>query len=132
MSILGLGTDIIECLRIAQMIDRHGELFINRVFTEPEVRFCQSRRQTTQHFAGRWAAKQALLKALGLARQSGVRWHELEILPGLEDRPEARLHGAVLARARLLAAGDVHVSISYCRAYATALAIVCRSDRATL
>ena len=62
--VLGIGTDIIECLRIAQMIERHGELFINRVYTPQEIQYCQSRKMATQHFAGRWAAKEAILKAL--------------------------------------------------------------------
>ena len=60
MEIIGLGTDITECLRIARMIERHGELFINRVYTPDEIAYCQSRKQSTQHFTGRWAAKEAI------------------------------------------------------------------------
>ena len=75
--IIGIGTDIIECLRIAQMIERHGELFINRVYTPHEIQYCQSRKFATQHFAGRWAAKEAILKAIGaideaVSRLSGL------------------------------------------------------------
>src|ERR1043165_5356086 len=51
--IIGIGTDIVECLRIAQMIERHGELFITRVYTEHEIEYCKSRKQGTRHFAGR-------------------------------------------------------------------------------
>ena len=65
MSVLGIGTDITECLRIAQMIERHGELFVSRVYTQHEIDYCRSRRMATQHFAGRWAAKEAVLKAIG-------------------------------------------------------------------
>ena len=62
--IIGIGTDIIECLRMARSW-HHGELFINRVYTQHEIQYCQSRKMATQHFAGPWAAKEAILKALG-------------------------------------------------------------------
>ena len=62
-AIVGIGTDIVEVVRIGNMIERHGELFLNRVFTEDEVRYCQRRKEYTQHYAGRWAAKEAV-KAL--------------------------------------------------------------------
>ena len=63
MGIIGTGIDIVECLRIAQMIERHGELFITRVYTEFEIEYCTTRKAATQHYAGRWAAKEAVLKA---------------------------------------------------------------------
>ena len=63
MSVIGIGTDIVECLRIARMIERHGELFINRVYTSHEIQYCSQRKAATQHYAGRWAAKEAVLKA---------------------------------------------------------------------
>jgi phosphopantetheine--protein transferase-like protein len=71
MNVLGIGTDITECLRIAQMIERHGELFVGRVYTPAEIEYCRSRKQATQHFAGRWAAKEAILKALGTGWRGG-------------------------------------------------------------
>ena len=66
MSVIGIGTDIVECLRIAQMIERHGELFIGRVYTPHEIGYCSARKAATQHYAGRWAAKESVLKALDL------------------------------------------------------------------
>ena len=68
---LDIGTDIVECLRIAQMIERHGELFLTRVFTPREIEYCSSRKAATQHYAGRWAAKEAILKALGTGWSRG-------------------------------------------------------------
>ena len=65
MRVVGIGTDIVECLRIAQMIERHGELFLTRVYTSREIEYCSARKAATQHYAGRWAAKEAVLKALG-------------------------------------------------------------------
>ena len=64
MEIIGVGTDIVECLRIARMIQKHGEQFLCRVYTEREIRTCNANKRTTENFAGRWAAKEAVLKAL--------------------------------------------------------------------
>ena len=65
MDIVGIGTDIVECLRIGRMIEQHGEVFLTRVYTEREIHYCQARKNATEHFAGRWAAKEAILKCLG-------------------------------------------------------------------
>ncbi|MDE2508311.1 MAG: 4'-phosphopantetheinyl transferase superfamily protein, partial [Planctomycetota bacterium] len=56
MEILGIGTDIVECPRIGKMVEQHGELFLRRVYTEREIRYCQAKKHATEHFAGRWAA----------------------------------------------------------------------------
>src|SRR5919108_5913666 len=92
MNVVGIGTDIVECLRIAQMIERHGELFITRVYTEHEIEYCQSRKQATQHFAGRWAAKEAVLKALGTGWRRGISWRDVEIRNTASGRPVVVLH----------------------------------------
>ncbi len=76
MTVIGIGTDIVECLRIAQMIERHGELFLTRVFTPREIEYCSSRKAATQHYAGRWAAKEADPQGVGhrlVARDSLAR-----------------------------------------------------------
>ena len=70
--LIGIGTNITECLRIARLIERHGELFVNRIFTPEEIEFCHSRTYATQHFTGRWAAKEAILKALGTGWRKGI------------------------------------------------------------
>ena len=78
MSVVGIGTDIVEVLRIEQMIERHGELFLRRVFTENEVGYCSARKAASQHYAGRWAAKEAVLKALGTGWAQGITWVDIE------------------------------------------------------
>ncbi len=120
--IVGLGTDIVECLRIAQMIERHAEQFINRIYTTSEIEFCRSRRQATQHFAARWAAKQAVLRALGLAWQPGLRWRDLEIRPE-RSGPQVALHGQARQAARLRGVAQVRITLAYCRSHATATAL---------
>ena len=92
--IQGLGTDIVEIVRIGEMIERHGELFLQRVYTEREVAYCQKRASSYQHFAGRWAAKEAVMKALGTGVR-GVSWREIEVVRqrGLSDRRHNRRGG---------------------------------------
>ena len=121
--IIGIGTDITECLRIARMIERHGELFINRVYTADEVRYCQSRRQATQHFTARWAAKQAVLKALGISVRRGLPWTDIEIRKAPSGRADVAVRGAIKEHVERLGVAEVLVSIAHCRTHATAYAM---------
>ena len=123
MDIIGIGTDITECLRIARMIERHGELFIGRIYTADEIQYCQSRKQATQHFTGRWAAKEAILKALGTGWVKGISWRDLEILNEPSGRPVVELTGGAREVARQLGITKMLVSISHCHTHATAYAI---------
>jgi len=123
MHIVGIGTDIIECLRIAQMIERHGELFINRVYTDHEIAYCSARKAATQHYAGRWAAKEAVLKALGTGWRRGISWRDIEVRNQPSGAPTVALRGG--AREVLEQAGiqRIHLSISHCRSHAIAYAV---------
>jgi holo-[acyl-carrier protein] synthase len=128
MNVIGIGTDIVECLRIAQMIERHGELFISRVYTPAEIEYCSVRKAATQHFAGRWAAKEAILKTLGTGWTKGISWRDAEILPNHGGQPQVTLHGGALEVADKLGIHLVQISISHCRSHATAFAIACGED----
>ena len=121
--ILGTGIDIVECLRIAQMIERHGELFITRVYTDEEIDYCTARKAATQHYAGRWAAKEAVLKALGTGWRRGIGWRDIEIRNDQRGAPTVHLRGG--ARDAMERAGiqQLHVSISHCRGYAVAYVV---------
>jgi holo-[acyl-carrier protein] synthase len=121
--IIGLGTDITECLRIARMIERHGELFISRVYTPDEIKYCQSRKQATQHFTGRWAAKEAILKALGTGWRRGISWRDIEIRNELGGKPVVAVRGGVKEAVEQLGVSEILVSISHCRSHATACAV---------
>ncbi len=123
MEIFGIGTDIIECVRIRQMIERHGELFLRRVFTEREISYCQNRKRAIEHFAGRWAAKEAILKAIGTGWGNGIAWTDIEIRHDPAGKPHVMVCGGAkdtMVQARI---ADILVSISHCRAYATAYAL---------
>jgi holo-[acyl-carrier protein] synthase len=126
MEIVGIGTDIVECLRIGRMIEQHGELFLTRVYTQREIRYCQERKRATEHFAGRWAAKEAILKCLGTGWRRGISWTDMEIRNDSNGKPRVLLCGAAKDRAQSLRISDILVSISHCRAYATAHATAVR------
>ena len=100
MDILGIGTDIIECPRIGKMVENHGELFLRRVYTDREIRFCQSRKHAIEHFAGLWAAKEAILKALGSGWSQGVAWTDIEVRQARRGpRPSVLVAGEAKAMA---------------------------------
>jgi len=121
--IRGLGTDIVEIVRIGEMIERHGELFLQRVYTEQEVAYCQKRAASYQHFAGRWAAKEAVLKALGTGWAKGIAWRDIEVVSRPSGQPRVLVHGAVKELAEQAGIAGFLLSISHCRSHATATAV---------
>ena len=126
---LGIGTDITECLRIARMIERHGELFVNRVYTSEEIQYCQQRAQSTQHFTGRWAAKEAVLKALGTGWRRGISWRDVEIRNEPSGRPVVAVRGGAKEVVEQLGISELLISISHCRTHATAFAVALGKKR---
>ncbi len=121
-SVLGIGTDIIECLRIAKMIEKHGEVFLTRVFTPEEIDYCSGRKAANQHYAGRWAAKEAVLKALGTGWAHGIQWTDVEVVNQAGGKPLISLTGKALEISRDQGIDEMMISISHCRHYATAYA----------
>ena len=101
-NIIGLGLDITEIDRIASTIERYGERFLHRVFTEGEIAYCTRRRVSAIHFAGRFAAKEAAMKALGTGRSQGVLWRDIEVVRR-SGPPQLMFHGG--ARHRFAAMG---------------------------
>src|SRR5437764_14224368 len=114
----GSGVDIVKCLRIGRMIEQHGEIFLRRVYTEREIRYCQERKRAMEHFAGRWAAKEAILKCLGTGWRRGLCWTDTEIRNDSNGTPKVLLCSAATEVAQNLRISDILLSISPCRAYA--------------
>ncbi|GDY07873.1 holo-[acyl-carrier-protein] synthase [Planctomycetia bacterium] len=125
--IVGLGTDIVEVSRISSMIERHGDSFVNRIFTPGEIAYCQQRKFSAEPFAGRWAAKEAVMKALGTGFIQGTHFQEIEVVTEESGRPRVALHGSTAELAKHLGIGEILVTMSHCREYATATAIGLRS-----
>ncbi len=123
MDIKGIGTSIIECPRIGKMVEHHGELFLRRVYTEREIRFCQSRKHAIEYFSGRWAAKEAILKALGTNWTRGVAWTDIEVRDAPGGQYRVLVGGGAKGATIRAGIGDILVSISQCRTYATASAL---------
>jgi len=121
--LIRIGTDIIECARIAQMIEKHGETFLTRVFTAREIQYCSTRRAAYQHYAGRWAAKEAVLKVLGTGWAKGIQWTDIEVVNETSGAPTIRMVNKASDIAANLGIREVQISISHCRAYATAFAV---------
>lgn len=129
MEILGIGTDIIEVPRIGKMIEQHGELFLRRVYTEREIHYCQGRKHAFEHFAGRWAAKEAILKAIGTGWSRGICWTDLEVRHDPSGCPRVLVRGGARDAALDRGISEIRVSISHCRTYATAFSIALRNGQ---
>jgi holo-[acyl-carrier protein] synthase len=126
VEIVGIGTEIVECLRIGRMIEQHGELFLSRIYTEREIRECQAKKKSLEQFAARWAAKEAVLKALGTAWRRGLAFTDIEI-QGDDAGPRVCLIGAARALAEQLRVVTLQLAMAHCRAYATATVIALRA-----
>src|SRR5215472_4723413 len=96
-NIIGLGLDATEIDRIADSIERYGERFLRRIFTESEIAYCMRRRVPAIHFAGRFAAKEAAMKALGTGFSQGVVWRDVEVVRR-GGPPQLQLHGGASRR----------------------------------
>ena len=118
-----LGIDIIKVARIAASIERFGERFSKRVLTESERRYVRNRPET---FAGRWAAKEAVSKVLGLGVR-GIGWKDIEVERLPTGQPSIRLHGRAAARADQLGMGRIAVSITHESEFAVAIAFGVRT-----
>lgn len=121
-AVIGIGTDIIECVRIAKMIEKHGEIFLNRVYTHNEISYCSCRKSSNQHYAGRWAAKEAVLKTLGTGWAHGIQWTDVEVVNEIGGRPRIELAGQARVISQQLGIREILISISHCRSYAIAYA----------
>lgn len=116
----GIGTDIIEIKRIEHAIERYGVRFLDRIYTADEQEYCLRHRESARHFAGRFAAKEAVVKALGTGFGNGVSWLDIEIVNDRQGKPEVILSDALQS---ILGPFSVMISLSHCRDYATAFAI---------
>lgn len=123
MGIIGHGVDLVEVERIARMVRQHGAHFLDRVFTPAEQEYCAPRKRAMEHFAGRFALKEAVLKVLGTGWRGQIAWTDMEILKDSAGKPTLLLGGEC---ARLAADQGIthwHVSISHTATMAMASAI---------
>src|SRR5207302_9148685 len=130
--IVGSGIDIAEVPRIAQAIVRFGERFVRRVFTDGEIRYCDSKANRVERYAARFAAKEAAMKALGTGGNHGVRWRDVEVCRQPGGRPTILFHGKAPEFAAKLGAAHVALSISHTAELAIAQVILASYKRCHL
>ncbi len=120
MTIIGTGVDLVEVPRFEQAVSRGGDRFLARVFTPAERAYARSRKTMMQHLAARFAAKEAVVKALGAPKGLGLEWQDLEITRGKNGEPGVRFHRS-MARWKGL---KVHLSLTHTHQYAVATALI--------
>lgn len=122
--IVGTGIDVVEVPRVAATIQRFGERFLQRIFTEGEIRYCQSKANRVERFAARFAAKEAGMKALGTGWSRGVRWRDVEVQRQPGGRPTIVFHGKAAEFAHQLGTSRIAVSLTHTAAEAIAHVIL--------
>jgi holo-[acyl-carrier protein] synthase len=127
MEILGLGTQVMECARVRQLLDEHADAFLRQVYTDREVRFCNSRKQTTEQFTALWAAKEAVFRALGTTWKRGMNWADVEIVCDPGAPPHAVVSGATRELLTAKGINQILLTMAFCRTFATATAVAGRA-----
>ena len=122
--IVGTGVDIAEVSRIRESVERFGERFLRRVFTEGEIAYCQPKANRYESYAARFAAKEAGMKALGTGWNHGVRWRDVEVVRPKGQRPTIQFHGQAAVFAQKLGATNIALSITHTRDQALAHVIL--------
>jgi holo-[acyl-carrier protein] synthase len=122
VTIAGVGVDLVELDRIRGALERHGERFLDRILTAGEREYCYRRRDPVPHIAARFAAKEAVVKALGTGFAHGIRWIDVEVERDEVGPPRIVLHGAALQIAG--AGARVHLSLTHDKGAAVAVAVL--------
>ena len=127
--ILGIGTDIVLVARIEEALEKYGERFVRRIFTDEERRYCEAQKHKFQHYAARFAAKEAFSKAIGTGITGDMTWTSVEVVKIRTGEPFLRVHGKIAEKY-----GDctLHVSLSHTSESALAMVAIETDDVALL
>ena len=123
MEIVAHGIDLVDCPRIEDMINRHGVRFIQRIFTAAEQGYAEANKNKVEKFAGRFAAKEAILKLMGTGWRGKIAWTDIEVINNSSGRPEVILSGEVKKIAGRLGIKHISVSITHTANFAIASAV---------
>src|SRR5262245_53431122 len=126
MNIIGIGMDATEIDRISAVIDRYGDRFVQRIFTAGEIAYARRRRNPVPHFAGRFAAKEAAMNALGTGHSRGVLWRGIEVVRAPGGPPQLKFHGGAAARFASLGATGSLLTITHSQTLAIAQVLLLR------
>lgn len=126
MEIIGSGLDATEIERIADTIERYGDRFVHRIFTEGEIAYCRRKRDFASSFAARFAAKEAAMKALGTGHSRGVYWRGIEVVRH-HGPPQLKFHGGAAARFAAMGATSSLLTITHSRELAIVHVLLLRA-----
>ena len=122
--IVGIGVDLAEVDRIREAIERHGQRFIDRIYTEKEIAYVERKANKFERYAARFAAKEAGMKAVGTGWKRGVRWRDFEVTNLPSGRPTLQLHGEAAKFAESLGVRNIALSITHTAAQGMAIVIM--------
>ena len=120
---------MVDCARLAESVQRHGQHFLDRVFTQTELDYCMGRKRQTEHLAGRFAAKEAVFKVLGTGWQNGISWRDVEVVNESSGQPRVNLTGRSREIADAKGITEILISITHIHTHAVASAIGGSADK---
>ena len=124
--IIGIGTDIIEIKRIQRSIQEYGQDFLKKIYTPPEIEYCKNKANKYQHYAARFAAKEAVYKALASGWQQGISWQDVEVFNEPNGMPQVSISGKL--KKFLSTDKSLKISISHSENYVTCMAIIYKNS----
>jgi holo-[acyl-carrier protein] synthase len=122
--IVGIGVDIVEVGRVKDILSRYRDRFLRRVFTDDEAAYAKKSVREAERLAGRFAVKEAVMKAFGTGKSQGILWRDVETVRGAMGRPEVKLYGKAYNYMKSLKGNRIHVSISHDGGKAMAFVII--------
>lgn len=122
--ICGVGTDLVENSRLGKIIEKWGEKFLKRVFSEGEIQYCGRHIHSITHYGARFAAKESFLKALGIGLGMGVKLSDVEVVHDEKGKPELVLHGDAQTQLEKINITKIHLSLTHTKNYAAAIVVL--------
>jgi len=122
--IVGIGVDIVDVERVKVLLERYRDRFLQRVFTDAEAEYAGRSVREAERLAGRFAVKEAVLKALGTGKSQGILWRDVETVRGAMGRPEVLLYGNANKYMKKIGGKDIHVSITHDGGKAVAFVVI--------
>lgn len=113
MTVRGIGVDVLNVARMTEIVARRGDAFLKRVFTPDEIAYCLRHKNPAPSLSARFAAKEAVIKALGVGWQPGMRWTDIEVVRAPNGKPSLALHGATGEIARTQGIRHMHLSLTH-------------------
>jgi holo-[acyl-carrier protein] synthase len=122
--IFGIGTDLVEVSRVEKILQKWGDKFLKKVYSQNEIEYCQKKAFPSIHYAARFAAKESFLKSLGIGLGMGVKLQDIEVINNPQGSPVLKVHERIRSRLDKLGINALHISITHTRGHAQAIVIL--------